>query len=156
MGRHEFSKVRPQLFDGTISDPFAVYAAPEVLEDQLNFPQFWYDGDVLYSLYTDRLFRWDPDKYNHLRMKHFGDHAQSWHAPDMLKTKAFIEDYIDDVVEGFRIIRSAHAARGTPIWNFQTYRRGAHSPKQPVYSGQSGPLLILPIKNERSFGIVTP
>lgn len=137
----EFRKVKPMDCGETFAKP---YSAQNILEDQLDFPQFFYEEDTVHTMYSDRMLDWDWDKYNALRQKHFGNKGQNWNCSlDPKKIKAFLEDYMGESIDGFRNTRFTHLGNGFPVWFFETYKRSDPSPKQKVYSGQSGPLVSM-------------
>ncbi|MFA5175774.1 MAG: hypothetical protein WC413_00745 [Candidatus Nanoarchaeia archaeon] len=132
----EFSKVKPMACGETISHP---YTAQNILEDQLNFPQFHFPLDKVDSIYSDRMKQWDREKYEKLLKKYFN--KGKGFSSNMKKTSKFLEEYFGIKIDGFRIVRFTNVSSGYPVWRFDIYTRGKKSPKQEVYSGQEGPLM---------------
>ncbi len=141
MEKREFRKVKPMSCGETLTHP---YTCQNILEHQLDFPQFQYEGDTVHSMYSDRMVEWDPAKYETLRRKHIGDTRQDWLANlDPYRIKLFLEDFLAEPIDGFRSIRFTHLGNGYPLWAFETYKKAQSSPEQKVYSGQSGPLVSM-------------
>ncbi len=61
----------------------------------------------------------------------------------MKKTKSFLEDYFGERIDGFRVVRFTNVSNGFPLWRFDMYQKSETSPKQELYSGQSGPLVMV-------------
>lgn len=145
--RFEFAKVglmEYEMFTGNRN------SIQNVLECQYKFPQFFYTGDTVHDMYSDRMMQWDFKKYNNSRRRHFGDESQCWFSPDMIKTKLFLEDYLEDEINGFRVVRFTNVSNGNPLWRFDTYKKGPNSPEQETYSGMEGPLLEIDPEGVRS------
>lgn len=68
-------------------------------------------------VYTDRLFQWDPKKYNELCRKHFGNEAQLWDEREPEKIEVFLRDYMDnpDLVLTM-VMQGCNQASGFPLW----------------------------------------
>jgi hypothetical protein len=121
----EFSNVLEGLEGITQS-----YNVQNVLVDQYNFPQFYYEGDTIHSMYTDRMQMWDIDKYTALIQKNFGRDSVCWSdALDQSKVKRFLEDYIGEPIDGYRNVRFTNVNNGYPVFRFDTYRKGGNSPE---------------------------
>lgn len=75
------------------------------------------------SVYSDRLFRNDMDKYNSLRMKHFGDIAQcTWSDSPPNLIEAFLRDYFGNPkIQIVKIIECCDQMSGFPVWYFSYY-----------------------------------
>ena len=119
----------------------------DALELQSCFPQFYFEGDVTHGIYSDIMERWDPGKYKDLYLKHFGNVSLSWESPDPEKTKDFLEDYLDEEIDGFRVIRLADTRERYRLWRLETYKKASSSPSQVVYSGNDGPLVAVYRRN---------
>jgi hypothetical protein len=87
------------------------------------------------------MYGWDSKKYDKLRKKYFGDESQVWNSPDADKTKRFLEDYLEEEIDGFRVVRFTNLSNGNPIWRLDTYKKSPNSPVQEMYSGEEGPLV---------------
>lgn len=88
-----------------------------------------YDGFVLWvnadesiqasdTVYTDRMWQWDPAKYDRLHQQHFGDTAQlRWNEHPPGGIEAFLRDYRErpDLVL-VRVMQYCNLASGYPVW----------------------------------------
>ncbi len=70
------------------------------------------------TAWSDRLWQQDSDKYNKLRMKHFGDHAQLWYTIDPTKTEEFLSDFFEKKVELMGVAHQENRSNGYPTWIF--------------------------------------
>lgn len=136
--RRELSTVRPRSM-GT--SRFSLTKGQNVLEYQVDFPQYHYPGDRVQTEWSDRIWSVDPKEHDRLRKKHLGDGGQHWDRAKPEQTKRFLEDYLGHSIDGFRCVRQTNVSSGHPLWRFDIYRRGEDSPEQPLYSGQDGPLV---------------
>lgn len=76
------------------------------------------DEEPTTTIYSDRLFQWDSEKYNRLCMKHFGDHGQMFHARSPDGIEAFLRDYFGEGLLLCSIEQTYHRMQGHPIWVF--------------------------------------
>jgi len=77
------------------------------------------DGNSSGALYSDRLFQWNPEKYNRLCVKHFGDKGQHFDNRDPAKVEAFLRDYFDKPkLVLTMIMRGCNVSSGYPLWIF--------------------------------------
>lgn len=83
-------------------DPFTIWKANETPTD---------------SLYTDRLYRWDPAKHDKLCIKHFGDNGQYWGHRNPKSIQEFLRDYYDaqDLIL-CEIQEHCNQPSGYPLW----------------------------------------
>ncbi|MCW8829982.1 MAG: hypothetical protein OQK32_00495 [Gammaproteobacteria bacterium] len=70
------------------------------------------------TIYSDRLYEWDSDKYNTLCEKHFGDRGQWWNTREAEKIEAFLSDYLGRPVTLINIEKQENKATGFPVWRF--------------------------------------
>ena len=75
--------------------------------------------DANSTVYSDRLYQWDYEKYNELCWKYFGNHGQYWSGRDTKLIEAFLRDYIDDqTIVLCRIEETVNQSSGYPLWRF--------------------------------------
>lgn len=88
-----------------------------------------YDSHVIYrngensqikaSVYSDRLFQWDPDKYDSLCVKHFGDEGQYFNNREPDAIQEFLREYTGrETLELIAIEEGANVSNGYPYWVF--------------------------------------
>lgn len=71
------------------------------------------------TVYSDRLFQWDSEKYNRLCAKHFGNTGQLWNNRDPKKIELFLRDYCDNQsLILCRIEEHKNMSTGYPLWRF--------------------------------------
>lgn len=74
------------------------------------------------SLWSDRLYQWDAQKYNRCRNEVFGNHGQYWHE-EPEKIEQFLRLYYDDPeLRLIYIEESCNQASGFPVWHFAVKR----------------------------------
>lgn len=75
------------------------------------------------TVYSDRLFQWDHEKYNKTRHRLFGNEGQGWFGIPPEDVEKFLQEYMcDDSIRICRIERSENRATGNPLWRFD-FRR---------------------------------
>jgi len=72
------------------------------------------------SMYSDRMYSWDADKYNRCCHAIWGDHGQRF---DLSRTPKEIEHFLrlyvdDDTLVLTRIVEDCSPASGSPTWHF--------------------------------------
>jgi len=89
-------------------DPYVVWRAPE------GTPQ------TTSTVYSDRLYEWDSDRFDKLSMKHFGNVAQLWwNSREPSKIQAFLRDYQDNQHILLTLIMDyCNRTTGCPTWRF--------------------------------------
>jgi len=70
------------------------------------------------TVYSDRLYQWDPEKYNELCKKHFGNMGQYWSNRKPKLIEAFLCDYIGKPVTLTKVELTENVSTGYPIWIF--------------------------------------
>jgi hypothetical protein len=100
--------VRTKLTHPYNFDPITVWVSPDKPTD---------------SVYSDRLYTWDPEKHNLLCRKHFGDEGQYWSSRPPEKIQDFLRDYkeMPNLVL-CEIQEQCNQATGYPVWYF-AYRK---------------------------------
>ena len=71
------------------------------------------------SVYSDRLYQWDSEKYNTCCQKIWGNEGQSFYGRDAESIEKFLRLYFDnqDIVL-CKIVRYENVASGYPYWHF--------------------------------------
>ena len=95
--------------------------------DKVSFPSHPYGFDLIFeregkitgSVYSDRLYQWDSEKFNNLCQKHFGNESQYFYNRSPKKIEEFLCDYLDELIKIIRISKTEHKAHGNPIWFFE-------------------------------------
>lgn len=74
----------------------------------------------IYSIYTDRMFMANPDRYNRLSLEIFGDKSQYFNSRSPKKIEAFLQEfYSDKSLQLIKIIESCNSSTGYPCWYFK-------------------------------------
>jgi len=88
-----------------------------------------YDGHVTWrgmenqhnqnTVWTDRLYQWDYEKYNNLCEKYFGNTSQYWNNREPEKVELFLQDYLEKPnLKLVLIMEYCNASSGYPLWRF--------------------------------------
>lgn len=81
---------------------------------------YYLNGDIkdaTATLYSDRLYQWDSEKYNELCKKHFGDKGQIWSGRSVETTEKFLAEYLDkESVKVIAMIEGCNVSNGYPYW----------------------------------------
>lgn len=71
------------------------------------------------TVYSDRLFQWDPEKHDGLCLKYFGNTRQYWdnRSPELIEQ--YLRDYTNkpELILG-RITQETNQSSGYPYWRF--------------------------------------
>lgn len=70
-------------------------------------------------VYSDRLYQWNPTKYNQLCRKHFGNEGQFWNNRQPEKIEQYLSDYLEKEVKLTQIKQTENVSTGYPIWIFR-------------------------------------
>lgn len=70
------------------------------------------------TAYSDRLYQWNPEKYNRLCKKHFGDVSQYWNERSLEKIEKFLREYFRKKLTVVKIVTGENRATGYPYWVF--------------------------------------
>ncbi len=68
-------------------------------------------------VYTDRLFQWDPEKFDKLCLKHFGNVSQYFNDRNHELVEAFLSDYLGKKVKLGMIVEWCNVSSGYPLWS---------------------------------------
>jgi len=75
-----------------------------------------------FTAYSDRLYQWNPKKYDKLCNKYFGSTAEYWNDRKITDIIAFLKDYFDaPELKLILLSETCNAAHGTPYWRFDVY-----------------------------------
>lgn len=74
------------------------------------------------TVWSDRLFQWDYEKYNKLCTKHFGNESQYWYDRNPELVESFLSDYVGYEIKLVRITESCNVSSGFPVWSFDFKR----------------------------------
>lgn len=75
------------------------------------------------SCYSDRMYRWDYEKFNTSRMKVTGNHSQMFDIP-LEKIEKFLQEYFGDTALLLVSVEEIkNVATGYPYWHFK-FRKG--------------------------------
>ena len=73
------------------------------------------------TVYSDRLYQWDYEKYNKLCEKHFGDKGQYFSNRDPKNIENFLKEYYNnDSLELILIEEGCNYSSGYPYWIFSS------------------------------------
>ena len=70
------------------------------------------------NVYSDRLYQWDPDKYNECRIEIFGNQSQYFDGQSPEDIGKFLSKYFDKNVEVTAIVKGCNISNGYPYWLF--------------------------------------
>lgn len=70
------------------------------------------------AVYSDRLFQWDPEKYNRCCKEVFGDIGQYFNTRNPDKIQQFLSIYFEKDVELLAIVQGCNQFSGFPYWIF--------------------------------------
>lgn len=70
------------------------------------------------TVYSDRMFQWDSEKFNQLCQKHFGNHGQSFENREAEVIEQFLSDYLGQAVVLNKITEYCNQSSGYPLWRF--------------------------------------
>jgi hypothetical protein len=77
------------------------------------------NSDVTDSVYSDRLFQWDPKLYNELSEKHFGNKGQFFSNRNIESIEKFLADYLNfKDLKLIVLMEGANFSSGYPYWVF--------------------------------------
>lgn len=83
----------------------------------------WRNGqnsEINDSVYSDRLYGWDPQKYNSLCQKHFENKGHNWSSRHPTKIQQFLRDYMDNQeIRLIVIVQGCNVSNGYPYWIFR-------------------------------------
>lgn len=102
----------------------------EVKRNQLDYP-YSYDPFVTFrngeneeindTVYSDRLFQWDSQKYNKLCKKHFGNEGQYFDGRSPSIIEKFLQDYYGNKnLKLILIEQGCNVSSGYPYWVFSS------------------------------------
>ena len=75
------------------------------------------------TVYSDRLFQWEPDKFNELCKKYWGNTRQGFHGRKADEIEKFLCDYFGKTIIITQIITGLNKSNGYPYWGFSfTYK----------------------------------
>lgn len=86
-------------------DPFMIYVRD-------------YETHITGGVYSDRIYRWDYDKFDKLSMKYFGDKGQYFTGREPSDIEGFLQEYLDKELELIFIKQYVNMSSGYPLWYF--------------------------------------
>jgi hypothetical protein len=82
-------------------------------------PQFDNGEKSTNTVYSDRLWGWDPKKHDELCMIHFGNKGQHWGGREPEKIEAFLREYEGNPhIVLCRVEQLENKSNGYPYWRF--------------------------------------
>lgn len=111
-----------------IPEMYHKFFPENIIKDRISYP-YTYDPFLIYfnekaesestvTIYSDRLWQWDYDKYNLLCKKHFGNEGQIWENREPEKIQAFLCDWTGKEVILIANIQYVNMLSGYPVWRF--------------------------------------
>jgi hypothetical protein len=76
------------------------------------------DIESKHSEHSDRLFQFNPEKYNKCRMNVFGDTSQYFDFVPSEKIEQFLCEYLEQKIILVHITKFINASSGFPYWRF--------------------------------------
>lgn len=84
--------------------------------------QYKRDGDPKGSVHTDHLFREDPEKYNQLSQKYFGNHGQYFDQRDPVLIEAFLQEWLNKPTLSLcQVTECCNHSSGFPYWRLDYF-----------------------------------
>ena len=77
-----------------------------------------YDKDKAKTVYSDRLYQWDLEKFNNCCDEVFGDHGQYFDNRSPAKINEFLNKYFEKDVKLTAIMKGCNVSNGFPLWIF--------------------------------------
>lgn len=99
----------------------------ELIERTPSTHPYSYDGFVTWgsktdeinaTAYSDRLWRFDPEKHDRLCEKHFGSRSQYWFDREANKIEEFLCEYLGEKIKLHMIMEYCNRSSGSPYWRF--------------------------------------
>ena len=84
-----------------------------IWKDDSNFD---YNNDN--AVYSDRLFQWDPEKYNICHKEVFKDGSQYFYQSNPEEIEKFLSIYFDKQIKLTAVVEGCNQAYGNPYWVF--------------------------------------
>lgn len=71
------------------------------------------------SPYSDRMFRWQPERFRELQKKHFGNQGDYWDGRSPEAIEGFLKDYYNspDLLL-VKVVEYCNQSTGYPVWQF--------------------------------------
>ena len=80
------------------------------------------------TVYSDRLYRWDTEKYNRLCRRYWDDEAQHFYERHPKQIEAFLRDYFGHPNLILTLIeQQCNQATGFPVWRFDYLTDGQNA-----------------------------
>lgn len=77
-----------------------------------------YHKEKSHSVYSDRMFQWDSEKYNNYCEEIFGNHGQYFDNRDPNKINQFLNKYFGKEIKLTAILQCCNVSSGFPYWRF--------------------------------------
>lgn len=74
--------------------------------------------DITGSVYSDRLYQWDSQKYNDLCEKHFGNRGKYFDTRNPGDIEKFLSEYLGKSLDLIAIMQGCNVSTGFPVWWF--------------------------------------
>lgn len=128
MRRHEVTKVKPYSYREYANNPYNVQ---NVLLVEHNFPTFYYEGDFISSVYSDRVSteQWEKatediqNKWN----------LENWRNLGSEKLLKFASNLYQRDITGIRVIRYTNVSNGYPCYRIDVFAKGEATPNDHVF-----------------------
>ena len=76
------------------------------------------------SVYSDRMWQWNPEKFNSLSLKYFGDTGQHFYENRPIKlVESFLCEYLSKEIKLARITRHKNVSNGDSLWLFDYHEQ---------------------------------
>lgn len=147
MKRCSTNKVKPYDYTQFYRNSYGIQ---NMLITQVEFPRFYYEGDYINSVYTDRISdeQWSESvKHININMN-----CDEWHRVKDEELIRFASTLFNREITGVRVIRYTHAMSGFPLWRIDAFCRAEGSINdydyRPYYEKES---FIDPLTGEEYF-----
>lgn len=101
-----------------------VSATPDSLQNPYSHAPFtmWEKSDTVekgrQTVYSDRLYSWDSEKYDTLCVKHWNNKGHYFDKRTPASVEAFLSDYFGKKISLERIEQQVNLGSGYPLWRF--------------------------------------
>lgn len=75
------------------------------------------------TVYSDRLWQWDPQKFNTCCQEQWGDQGQYFGGRSPKSIESFLSDYLGKPIKLVRIEQTENRSTGYPLWRFDYFER---------------------------------
>jgi hypothetical protein len=95
-----------------------MYLSTNEKGEVIKLPQFDNGVKSTQTVYSDRLWQWNPKKHDELCQKHFGNQGQYWGNRTPEAIQSFLSEYEGKDISLCRAEELTNTSNGYPYWRF--------------------------------------